>query len=214
MDFVHADKLRGGRGMNKQTKHEVDKEAKKIAQEEISHEIGMIRTQLNEITNSLQQQPINSFNPNELIQQIQQFFEESQQQLQQMNQRLTDFVEKATPLLNQSIQQAEKQNMAMSQQPYSQFGHGQMQPFNTHMEQMSHPIPQQSYGQNQLFNQNQLIQHTPQARINPVFHNVSGQGQMNFQQPYSYGAQTPYHYGSGAINNQNQTTQPFQNQDF
>lgn len=215
--------------MNKQIKKEVDKEAKKIAQEEISHEIGAIRTQLNEIIDSLQQQPSNPFNPNDLMQEIQRFFEESQRQIREINQKLTDFVQKATPLLNKIVEQSKtssninQQNTVMSQ-PYSQFG-GHMQQNNHQMN----PMAQQSYGQNQISTQNQFSQNTHQARMNPTFTNVSGQGKMNqtkqlnpnihtpltaFNQPNSYGTQTPNYYGIGQMSHQNQTTQNFEHGHF
>ncbi|MEW9671564.1 hypothetical protein [Ammoniphilus sp. 3BR4] len=214
--------------MNKQTRQEVDKEAKKIVQEEMSREIGVIRSQLNEIIDSLHQQTSNTFNPNDLIQQIQQLFEESQHQLRVMNQQLTDFIQKATPLLNHSVQQYKtnpnisQQNTSMSQF-YSQHGNGQMQQTKSQKNQMSHPIPQQGYGQNQFSAQSQFSQNIHPARINPTFNNISGQRIMNpngqtlpasFNQLNSYGTLTPDYYGIGQTNNQYQTTQNFQNRNF
>lgn len=161
--------------MNKQTRQEVDKEAKKVAQEEIAHEMGEIRAQLNKIT---------SFNPNDLMQQMQHYFEETQVQLKEMNRQLTEFIQKATPLLNQSTQP----HTTTMPQPYSQFGQGQMQQMNSPMNPISHPIPQQGYGQRPFPTPNPLSQFSPypnqgnQANQGKQLPNLYGNG-LNHQQP-------------------------------
>ncbi|WP_134704879.1 hypothetical protein [Ammoniphilus sp. YIM 78166] len=181
--------------MNKQTRQEVDKEAKKVAQEEIAHEMGEIRAQLNKIT---------SFNPNDLMQQMQHYFEETQRQLQEMNRQLTqltEFIQKATPLLNQD---QSAQQYTATPQPYSQFGQGQMQQMNSPMNPMnpmSRPTPQQGYGQQPFPTPNPLSQFSP-------YRNYGNQGNQG-----NHG-QFPSLYGNGLMNYQQQTIPSNQNRHF